>query len=90
MIGFLVGFLPFVVCMLVARRIAHRGAARHAQSRAMRQPDAVTPPTIPSVPSVVLMPIAATGDTAVRDITPSAWTALDDLQLDRLLREASS
>jgi hypothetical protein len=87
--GFLVGFLPFVVAVLMARRLARRGTPGLTSLNADQRPAAVKRLSIAPGPPAVIAPVDPVDDTDVREAIP-AWTALDDLQLDRLLREASS
>jgi hypothetical protein len=91
MIVFAVAFLPFVVCMLAARVLARRGLTGFARPPVVQQPPEVQQPTgaRPGPPAATLS-LPATDHAAVPDTMPSAWTALDDLQLDRLLKESSS
>ncbi len=89
MFGFLVGFLPFVIAVLIARRLARRRTPGLTSLNADRSPAAVKRlSSTPGLPAVIA-PAAPVDDIDVREAIP-AWTALDDLQLDRLLKEASS
>jgi hypothetical protein len=91
MIVFVVAFLPFVACMLAARLLARRGLTGLAGPPLVQQPpEEQRPIAVPPGPRAAAVSPPATDHAAVPDMTPSAWTALDDLQLDRLLKESSS
>ena len=91
MIAFVVAFLPFIVCMLTASVLARRGFTGFVGPPVVQQsPEVQRPTAVRTIPPAATSSPPATDHSAVPDTTPSAWTALDDLQLERLLKESSS
>ena len=85
MISFLLAFLPFAVCMLLARFVSGGRRPKRAPMAA-----AEPGPSNHVRPTVAPAAVGPDDEAAADETTPSAWTALDDVQLDRLLKEASS
>jgi hypothetical protein len=76
--------------VLMARRLARRGVPGTTRISVDRRPTTVNRLSTEADPPTVIAAAATTEDIEVREVPPVAWTALDDLQLDRLLNEASS
>ncbi len=81
MIALLVAFLPLAISIWLTNRLSRRSWTDSARAQA---------PIDEPEPWITRRTLAPTDEPIVEVTAPPDWTALDDIQLDRLLKDSSA